>query len=229
MDATNPTTRGFTSSTRSSAWRSRLARTTAVAVGVMTVAGAAIVGPTTAASAATATAAGDQRACAVTQLLFNRGFELPRVADNGGAWQLFPNGSPWLGWQSFDGNVELWRTLGTPDSGFQHAEVNANGDHNVIWQNFRTVPRTWLTWSVAVKARDFDGAVNWDTVIVRINGSVVGVRTADENGWRVIRGTYRVPRGVWLSRISFQVGRHDGPAGYGGLVDSASVRGLRCW
>ncbi len=230
MEAKTPTTRGFTSSNRvASPWRSRLARTTAAAVGALTLASVALAGTTTTASAAPSTTDTAQRACFVTQLLRNRSFEQPTVLSNGGSWGLVGNSTPNLAWRSLDGNVELWRSLGTPHHGSQHAEINATADRNTIWQAFLTRPRTWLTWSVALKARNYDAGVNWDTTVVRLNGTVVRVRTVNDAGWTVIRGVYRVPRGQWLTRLSLQSAGHAGPAGYGNLVDAASVRGVRCF
>ncbi|HEU5109718.1 MAG TPA: hypothetical protein VFT95_14345 [Micromonosporaceae bacterium] len=226
MEAMTTTSRVLSRST----WRSRLTRTAAAAVGVLTLAGVALVGTTAPAAADPAAGAGadERRACTVDQLLFNRSFEVPFVTANGGAWQLFPNGSPWLGWRSLDGNVELWRSLGMPHTGRQHAEINANAEHNIIWQEFRTVPRTWLRWSVALKARNVGPGLDRENIIVRINGQVVDVVTVGENRWRIAAGAYQVPRGAWTSRFSLQVGRHGGGAGYGGLADTASVRGVRC-
>jgi hypothetical protein len=230
MEAETPNTRGFTSTNRlGSPWRSRLARTTAAAVGVLTMAGVALVGTTTTASAGPSTTDAAQRACFVTQLLRNRSFEQPIVFSNGGSWGLFTNNSPGIAWQSLDGNVELWRSLGIPHTGNQHAEINANADRNIIWQAFPTRPRTWLSWSVALKARNFDANVNWDTTVVRLNGDVVRVRRVNDRGWTVIGGVYRVPRGQWFTRLSLQSVGHAGPAGYGNLVDTASVRGVRCF
>lgn len=225
------TTRGHPAAGETAPRRSRLSRTIAGAVGALTIAGIALAGTTTPASATSGpaeVAAEVSRQCPNVQLLRNGGFEQPFVFAHGGQWQHFGNGTPGLTWRSFDGQVELWRLLGSPYQGRQHAEINAVGNFNTIYQGFRTVPRTWLFWSVALKARDFNAALNWDRTRVAINGTVVRVQWANDRNWIVIRGRYWVPPGRFLSRIALTSVAHAGPAGYGNLVDGVSVIGRRC-
>jgi hypothetical protein len=214
----------------------RLARTTAGAVGVVTVAGLALVGvgapAATAAEPAVATQATTQvRPCRGTQLLENRHFERPPVLAAAG-WGLFGNATPNLGWRSRDGQVELWRGLGTPHMGRQHAEVNSTSGNNTLWQAARVgpsvLPRVRLYWSAAFKARDYDSSVNVDVTQVRLNGRLLATVRATDRGWRVVEGYTWAPRSrvAVFSLVSL---RHDGPAGTGNLVDTASLVQCARW
>ncbi|QDP03080.1 DUF642 domain-containing protein [Thalassotalea sp. PS06] len=90
---------------------------------------------------------------AKAELIINGGFEKPELAEN--SWSFFPEGTPDLGWQG--SNVEIWHKLGgvQPNSGNQHAELNAhpNAGSWMIYQTFSTIADDNYVLSFAYSAR----------------------------------------------------------------------------
>jgi hypothetical protein len=179
--------------------------------------------------------------CALRQLIRNGSFESPFV---GGGFALF-NGGGAVTWRTNDPNnrVELWRSgfLGTSShTGRQHAEINATGSNNSIFQDIRTRPGTVLRWRIAYRARNSNAGFDWDRTTVRFGrtpafGSGAGFNAVQvasagntEFVWRVASGTYRVPFGQPWTRMTLTAQSTTGPAATGNLVDSVRVVGLRC-
>jgi hypothetical protein len=180
--------------------------------------------------------------CVLRQLLTNGSFEFPFV---GGGFSLFSGGGA-VTWRTNDPNnrVELWRTgfLGTSShTGRQHAEINATGANNSIFQDIRTRPGTVLRWRIAYRARNSNAAgFDFDRTTVRFGrtplvGSGAGFNAIQvasagntEHVWRVATGTYHVPFGQPWTRMTLTAASTTGPAATGNLVDSASVVGWRC-
>ena len=52
--------------------------------------------------------------------------------------------------------------------------------------------------------------------------------SADDSHWKALYGYYEVPDGQTWTRLSLTSISHDGPNGYGNLVDKVSVTGPKC-
>ena len=124
-----------------------------------------------------------------------------------------------------DNKVELWSSgfLGVPaDTGEQFAELNANLVAS-LYQEVETIPGTTLTWHVAHRGRK-----GTDVATVSIgtanNMSVVETMTDGKHAWGHYSGTYVVPEGQTVTRISFDsVSAAGGSRSVGNFIDSFTI------
>jgi hypothetical protein len=246
MDAGNDARRDPTHDGPVRSKRTPLVRHLAMGLGMVATAALAVVAlqaPASAQGGPDGQIADDRfgQACAWRQLVTNGSFESPRVL---GGFSLFSAGGP-VGWKTNDPNnrVELWRSgfLNTSShTGRQHAEINATGTNNSIFQDLRTRGGTTLHWRIAYRARNSSQGFDFDRTSVRfgrtpLQGSGAGFNAITvasagntEHVWRVASGTYRVPFGQPRTRITLTAVTTTGPAATGNLVDSVRVIGIRC-
>lgn len=166
--------------------------------------------------------------CSV-EMVVNGGFELPEVT-NGAQWELFPSGTPGMGWSvdnagtSTNGNMELQEgVLINSHGGNQLAEVDS--DMNVtMYQDLITQNTGVYTVSLWTHPRPgIDAADN--AMEVRMGGTVLGVIAEDGTGqgpfnWTQHTFTFIATGGV--SRLEI-TGTGSSNA-LGGLVDDVSVK-----
>jgi hypothetical protein len=247
MDAGNDARRDPTHGGPARTKRTPLIRHLALGLGMVATATLALVALQAPASAQgggpSAQVAGDEftQRCTRRQLIANGDFEYPRV---GAGFSLFSGGGL-VAWRTNDPNnrVELWRTgfLGTwSHSGRQHAEINATGNNNSLYQDIRTRPGTLLRWTMSYRARNSQPGADFDVTTLRFGrtpaqGSGAGFNAVQvaaagntEHVWRTRTGTYFVPFGQPWTRVTLTAASTSGPAMTGNLVDRVSVIGIRC-
>ncbi|MCA0153252.1 Ig-like domain-containing protein, partial [Winogradskyella vincentii] len=146
-------------------------------------------------------------------------------------------------WSSTDtsNHLEIWNNSHNYDSGNGHdnkgkaysgkqwAEVNASSN-NGFYQDINTTPGDVLQWSFAHRKREFyKGSVNEDIVSLEIGapGSQVSqgnFASHPQSEWTKHTGTYTVPPGQTVTRLSFNwVQSAGGNAVMGNFVDNVEL------
>lgn len=175
--------------------------------------------------------------CLTAPELVNGDFEQPVVPR--GTFTLL-TASQLPGWKTTapDGWMELWPDgfLGfNAPSGTQILELNA-ATPGVVYQDVATTPGQVLTWSLMHRARGFTGS--GDTMSVQLGAPSSGVTVAtfttpSAAGWVRYSGTYTVPAGQTVTRLSFVTGTTNagGPLGgpfQGNLIDDVFLSAPQC-
>jgi len=154
----------------------------------------------------------------------NGSIEEPVISSS---WELFNETDvPYWYTSASDDKIEIWNgaAMGVPPyEGEQFSEINANEPAS-LYQDFNTTAGEILHWTVAHRGRD---GVDVATVTIGAPGSLqISTSMSDGNtAWGVYNGTYRVPVGQSVTRISFDsVSESGGRDSYGNFIDGFCVR-----
>ncbi|MEN9621019.1 MAG: hypothetical protein RL499_1212 [Actinomycetota bacterium] len=178
---------------------------------------------------ATAAVATQSPAACSNASLVNGSFETPAIAAN--SWASLDE-STIPGWETSatDNKIELWRAPfgGVPvPAGSQFAEVNAN-QRSKLFQDFATTPGETIRWQLQHRGR-----TGVDVMEVRIGApdAALALQSTLSTGqtWTTYSGTYTVPAGQTMTRLSFDsISSANGNPTYGNFVDDVSVTSGAC-
>lgn len=176
-------------------------------------------------STVTAGVVGTAPNCSAMTTLVNGSFESPAIP--AGTWAR----SIVTGWSTGDpAGVELWNNFDgfAAANGAQHAEINGNFA-DTLSQVFTTTPGQTLTWSLMHRGR-----AGVDTMAVAFGpsagaGVVVATFSDGNAAWGLHSGTYVVPAGQTITKISLTAtGSAGGDLSYGNFVDDVKVNNGPC-
>ncbi len=174
-----------------------------------------------------AVAAQDPSTCAPAVSITNGGFEDPQFGE--GVSIVDQSSIPGWSTTAGDGQMEIWHvTTPSPDSGTQHAELNAN-EVSTLFQDVATVPGQVLKWELAHRGRS--GTDVMRVMLGAPAGPLVqqGADIADGNSaWGTYSGLYTVPAGQTTTRFAFESVSSVGGASFGNFLDSVSLGNAAC-